>query len=123
MQRVGEAQQEETTNGSAARFCNKSATGGESMNWCWCHVSRPCWAALGRRQRRHHLQARSQRLALHRDRVSPCTMTDGPQDGAAPAAAAQDGGVEQQQQQQQVAAQVEQLTYSLQDLLKKPEAE
>lgn len=50
-------------------------------------------------------------------------MTDGPQDGAAPAAAAQDGGVEQQQQEQQVAAQVEQLTYSLQDLLKKPEAE
>ena len=48
-------------------------------------------------------------------------MTDGPQDGAAPAAAAQ--AAEQQQQEQQVAAQVEQLTYSLQDLLKKPEAE
>ncbi|KAI7840944.1 hypothetical protein COHA_005374 [Chlorella ohadii] len=42
-------------------------------------------------------------------------------DGAAPAAAAQ--AAEQQQQEQQVAAQVEQLTYSLQDLLKKPEAE
>ncbi|PRW44958.1 tyrosine--tRNA ligase cytoplasmic [Chlorella sorokiniana] len=48
--------------------------------------------------------------------------SNGPQDGAAPAVAAQDGA-EQQQQEQQVAAQVEQLTYSLQDLLKKPEAE
>lgn len=55
------------------------------------------------------------------NRVDRCIMTDGPQDGAAPAAAAQ--AAEQQQQEQQVAAQVEQLTYSLQDLLKKPEAE
>ena len=49
-------------------------------------------------------------------------MTDGPQDRAAPAAAAQPPA-EQQQQEQQVATQVEQITCSLQDLLKKPEAE
>lgn len=79
-------------------------------------------AALGRRRQRWQRSFGPLGCILCALLCGICTMTDGPQDGAAPAAAAQPPA-EQQQQEQQVAAQVEQITYSLQDLLKKPEAE
>lgn len=78
-------------------------------------------ATLGRRQRRQACFLGGDVRALRSNR-QPRTMTDNAQEGAA-AAAAPDGAEQQQQQQQDVAAQVQQVTASLQELLKKPEAE
>ena len=63
---------------------------------------------------------RSSNRRIAQQSPTPCTMTESAQEAAA-AAAAPEGA--EQQQQQDVAAQVQQVTASLQELLRKPEAE